>query len=150
VPSGRIVVFGVFEFDLETGELQSRGHNVRLQEQPRQVLRMLVARPGELITREALKKGVWPDETFVDFEAGLNVVVNKLRHVLRDSAASPRFIETVPRRGDRFIAPTTPLPTVDARHNGRSPGGTSCGMFCEIPNASPVNRSGVSGRDGPL
>jgi Tol biopolymer transport system component/DNA-binding winged helix-turn-helix (wHTH) protein len=114
VPSGRIVAFGIFEFDLETGELQSRGHNVRLQEQPRQVLRMLVARPGELITREALKKGVWPDETFVDFEAGLNVVVNKLRHVLRDSAASPRFIETVPRRGYRFIAPLTALPPVDA------------------------------------
>jgi Tol biopolymer transport system component/DNA-binding winged helix-turn-helix (wHTH) protein len=114
VPSGRIVAFGVFAFDLETGELQSRGHNVRLQEQPRQVLRMLVARPGELITREALKKGVWPDETFVDFEAGLNVVVNKLRHVLRDSAASPRFIETVPRRGYRFIAPLTALSTVDA------------------------------------
>jgi Tol biopolymer transport system component/DNA-binding winged helix-turn-helix (wHTH) protein len=114
VPSGRIVAFGVFEFDLETGELRSRGHDVRLQEQPRQVLRMLVARPGELVTREALRKGVWPDETFVDFEAGLNVVVNKLRHVLRDSAASPRFIETVPRRGYRFIAPIASVPVLDA------------------------------------
>jgi Tol biopolymer transport system component len=75
---------------------------------------MLVARPGELITREALRKGVWPDETFVDFEAGLNVVVNKLRHVLRDSAASPRFIETVPRRGYRFIAPLTAVSAVAA------------------------------------
>jgi Tol biopolymer transport system component/DNA-binding winged helix-turn-helix (wHTH) protein len=147
VPSGRIVAFGVFEFDLETGELQSRGHNVRLQEQPRQVLRMLVARPGELITREALKKGVWPDETFVDFEAGLNVVVNKLRHVLRDSAASPRFIETVPRRGYRFIAPLTALPIVDAAAEHpdsvanlqRASGGRFIGpLETELDNGSPV------------
>jgi len=105
-----IVLFGLFEFDVETGELWTRGHHVRLQEQAQQVLRMLVSRPGEVITREAFRSALWPDETFVDFEAGLNVVVNRIRHVLGDSAASPRFIETVPRRGYRFIAPVTAAP----------------------------------------
>jgi DNA-binding winged helix-turn-helix (wHTH) protein/tetratricopeptide (TPR) repeat protein len=103
--SSRLVRFGVFEFDVETGDLWNQGHRIRLQDQPRQVLHRLVAHPGELITREALRAALWPDDTFVDFDAGLNVVINKIRHVLRDSASSPRFIETLPRRGYRFIAP---------------------------------------------
>jgi DNA-binding winged helix-turn-helix (wHTH) protein/tetratricopeptide (TPR) repeat protein len=109
----RLVRFGVFEFDAETGDLWSRGHRTRLQEQPRQVLGMLLERPGELVTREAVRDALWPNDTFVDFDAGLNVVVNKIRHVLHDSAASPRFIETLPRRGYRFIAPVTSVPAVD-------------------------------------
>jgi len=103
----RLASFGVFEFDLETGDLFSKGHRIRLQEQPRQVLRMLVGQPGELVTRQALQTILWPGDTFVDFDAGLNVIVNKLRQVLGDSAASPRFIETLPKRGYRFIAPVT-------------------------------------------
>ena len=101
----RTVRFGVFEFAVETGDLWKAGHRIRLPEQPRQVLLMLVARPGELVTREEVRAALWPDDTFVDFDAGLNVVVNKIRHVLDDSASSPRYIETLPRRGYRFIAP---------------------------------------------
>jgi len=112
----RVVSFGVFEFDLETGDLSSKGHRLRLQEQPRHVLRMLVDQPGELITREALQTILWPGDTFVDFDAGLNVIVNKLRHVLRDSAASPRFIETLPKRGYRFIAPVSIVAKADLAH----------------------------------
>ena len=99
--------FGVFEFDPATGDLWKAGHATRLQEQPRQVLGMLLARPGELITRDQLRGALWPEDTFVDFDTGLNVVVNKIRHALGDSAASPRFIETLPRRGYRFVAPVT-------------------------------------------
>jgi len=104
-PCPRLVRFGVFEFDVETGDLWRAGHRTRLQEQQRKMLMALVARPGELVTRDEVRAALWPGDTFVDFDAGLNVVVNKIRHVLRDSAASPRFIETIPKRGYRFIAP---------------------------------------------
>ena len=114
----RIIRFGVFEFDAETGELWNAGRRVRLQEQARQVLLMLVTRPGQLVTREEVRAALWPHDTFVDFDAGVNVVVNKIRHVLRDSASSPRFIETLPRRGYRFIAPVSPSPVQDAPENG--------------------------------
>jgi Tol biopolymer transport system component/DNA-binding winged helix-turn-helix (wHTH) protein len=110
----RIIRFGVFEFDAETGELWNAGRRVRLQEQPRQVLLMLLRRPGQLVTREEVCAALWPDDTFVDFDAGVNVVVNKIRHVLHDSASSPRFIETLPRRGYRFIAPVAPSPVQEA------------------------------------
>jgi DNA-binding winged helix-turn-helix (wHTH) protein/tetratricopeptide (TPR) repeat protein/TolB-like protein len=109
----RLVRFGVFEFDVETGDLWSRGQRTRLQDQPRLVLGMLLERPGELVSREALRDALWPHDTFVDFDAGVNVVVNKIRHVLHDSAASPRFIETLPKRGYRFIAPVTSAPSPD-------------------------------------
>jgi DNA-binding winged helix-turn-helix (wHTH) protein len=104
-PDPRIVRFGVFEFDVETGDVWNAGHRMRLQEQPRRVLLMLLARPGDLVSREELRAALWSEDTFVDFDAGVNVVVNKIRQVLHDSASSPRFIETVPRRGYRFIAP---------------------------------------------
>src|SRR5581483_3202272 len=92
---------------------------VRIQEQPFQVLAMLVSRPGEVITREALVARLWPDGTFVDFERGLNAAVARLRQTLRDSAETPRFIETVARRGYRFVAPveiskTIPVPVEPA------------------------------------
>jgi len=110
----RLVRFGVFEFDAEIGDLSKSGHKIRLQEQPRQVLTCLVGRPGELVTREDLRAILWPGDTFVDFDTGLNVVVNKLRQALGDSASSPRFVETIPRRGYRFLAPVTPVSTADS------------------------------------
>jgi len=96
--------FGVFEADLRTGELRKRGVRIRLQEQPFQVLAVLLARPGELVTRDELRGGLWAADTFVDFDHGLNKAVNKIREALGDSAESPRFVETVARRGYRFIA----------------------------------------------
>src|SRR5579862_8514423 len=96
--------FGVFELDLRAGELRKNGLRVRLQQQPFQVLAMLLERPGEVVGREELQKKLWPADTFVDFDHGLNKVINKIREALGDSAESPRFVETVARRGYRFLA----------------------------------------------
>ncbi|HWO28607.1 MAG TPA: winged helix-turn-helix domain-containing protein, partial [Candidatus Acidoferrum sp.] len=96
--------FGVFELDLRAGELRKHGLRVRLQEQPFQVLAALLEHPGEVVTREELQKKLWPVDTFVDFDHGLNKTINKIREALGDSAESPRFVETVSRRGYRFLA----------------------------------------------
>jgi TolB-like protein/DNA-binding winged helix-turn-helix (wHTH) protein/Flp pilus assembly protein TadD len=102
-PSRRLR-FEAFEIDLRSGELWERGNRVRLQDQPFQVLRVLLERPGEIVTRDELKQIVWPADTFVDFDDGLNTAVRKIRDALGDSAEKPRFIETFPRRGYRFVA----------------------------------------------
>jgi len=99
------VRFGIFELDTLSGELLKAGTKVRLQGQPFQVLKAMVERPGRVVTREELQQRLWPDETFVDFEDGLSTAVRKIRQALGDSASSPRFIETLPKRGYRFIAP---------------------------------------------
>src|SRR5438874_7664956 len=96
--------FGVFELDPRAGELRKHGLRVRLQEQPFQVLAMLLEHQGEVLTREELQKKLWPADTFVDFDHGLNKAINKIREALSDSADSPRFVETVARRGYRFLA----------------------------------------------
>ncbi len=96
--------FGVFELDLRAGELRKHGLRVRLQEQPFQALATLLEHPGEVVTREDLQKRLWPADTFVDFDHGLNKTINKIREALGDSAESPRFVETVARRGYRFLA----------------------------------------------
>lgn len=96
--------FGPYQADLRTGELRKHGIRLRLQEQPFQVLAMLLLNPGELVTREQLQKRLWPGDTFVDFDHGLNTAINKLREVLSDSSATPKYIETLPRRGYRFLA----------------------------------------------
>jgi len=113
-PTGnaRIVRFGVFEIDLRSGELHKLGLRIRLQEQPFQTLAMLLEHPGEVVTREELQKKLWHDDTFVDFEHGLNKAINKIREALGDSADTPRFVETLPRRGYRFIAPVEPVAAV--------------------------------------
>ena len=103
-PARRPLRFGSFELDLQSGELRKAGVLVGLQEQSLKVLVELLARPGELVTREQLRQRLWPSGTFVDYEHGLNAVINRLRETLGDSADSPRFIQTVPRRGYRFIA----------------------------------------------
>src|SRR6202047_601887 len=95
--------FGVFEVDLRSGELRKQGIKIKLHHQPFQVLAMLLEHPGEVITREELKKKLWPLDTFVDFDVGLNSAVKKLRDALGDSAEIPRYVETLPRRGYRFI-----------------------------------------------
>jgi TolB-like protein/DNA-binding winged helix-turn-helix (wHTH) protein/Flp pilus assembly protein TadD len=101
----RVVRFGVFELDRHSGELRKQGVRVRVQEQPLRVLDALLAEPGEPVTREALRQRLWPDDTFVDFDNGLNRAINRLRAALGDEAGNPRFIETLERRGYRFIAP---------------------------------------------
>src|SRR5246127_3846024 len=96
--------FGVFELDLRAGELRKHGLRIRLQEQPFLVLATLLEHPGEVVTREELQKKLWPADTFVDFDHGLNKTINKIREALGDSTESPRFVETVARRGYRFLA----------------------------------------------
>jgi DNA-binding winged helix-turn-helix (wHTH) protein len=95
--------FGIFEVDLEAGELRRQGVKIKLQQQPFEILTMLLECPGEVLTREELQKRLWPTDTFVDFERGLNRATNRLRDSLGDEADNPRFIETLPRRGYRFI-----------------------------------------------
>lgn len=122
--NGRVVRFGAFDLDLDSGELRKHGLRTRLTPQSFQVLLLLLEHRGELVTREALQKKLWPADTFVDFEMGLSSAVKKLREALGDSAESPRFVETLPRRGYRFVAtieaglppapPGPPLPPVAA------------------------------------
>jgi DNA-binding winged helix-turn-helix (wHTH) protein len=97
--------FGVFEVDVAAGELRKGGLKLRLQEKPFQFLTTLLDRPGEIVSREDLRQRLWPADTFVDFDHSLNAAVNKLREVLGDSASTPRYVETIARRGYRFIAP---------------------------------------------
>ena len=101
----RIVQFGLFELDLEARELRKSGVRIKLQEQPFQILAMLVERPGTVVTREELQKKLWPGDTFVDFDLSLNSAVKKLRQALNDDSDNPRFVETLYRRGYRFIGP---------------------------------------------
>ena len=106
--------FGVFEVDLRDGQLTRRGLRLRLQEQPFQVLAMLLEKPGEVVTREELRSRLWP-RTVVDFDHGLNKAISKIREVLGDSVENPRFVETVARRGYRFLADVAVIDTADGQ-----------------------------------
>jgi len=136
--------FGPFEIDLQNRELTHRGEKVKLQDKPFQLLMLLVAEPGKLVTREELRQSLWPENTFVDFEAGLNTAIRKLRDALQDEAKAPRFVETVQRHGYRFIAPIgaavsgqeSPEATADvapAISGGRE---TSVGSDARAPSAA--------------
>jgi cholera toxin transcriptional activator len=104
-PPARRYRFGAFEADASSGELRRQGIRIRLNAQPFQVLLMLLDRPGEVLTREEISRALWPDGTFVDYEHGVNSAVNRIREALGDAASNPRFVETLARRGYRFIAP---------------------------------------------
>src|SRR5882757_3442314 len=138
-----MVFFEAFQVDLRAGELRREGRRVRLQEQPFRVLFLLLERAGEVVTREELREKLWPADTFVDFDHGLNSAVARLREALRDSAEKPRFIETISKRGYRFIAPLqtaapvvagssiSPAPQNGTRPGSRTPGGVWMGStFC--------------------
>ena len=103
-PAHKIVRFGIFEVNLGAGELRTRGMRIRLQEQPFHILAYLLERPGEIVTRDELRQKLWPADTFVDFDHSLNTAVKKVREALGDSASNPRYLETVARRGYRFLA----------------------------------------------
>ena len=128
--SPRVVRFGVFEADLQTRELRKHGRQVKLQEQPFQVLACLLERPGEMVTREELRQKLWPSGTFVDYDNSMNAAVNRLREALDDSAETPRFVETLPRRGYRFIAPV-------AGSKSPEPGAVASPPISAPPAASP-------------
>jgi TolB-like protein/DNA-binding winged helix-turn-helix (wHTH) protein len=124
-----IVQFGEFEADLRSGELHKNGLRVRLQEQPFQVLAVLLARPGELVKREELRQQVWPQNTFVEFDHALNTAIKKIRIALVDDASAPQYVETIPKRGYRFVAEVrkatnSPERQTDAESNAVEPGPT--------------------------
>jgi DNA-binding winged helix-turn-helix (wHTH) protein len=117
--SNGIVRFGPFEADLKARELRKQGRKVRLQEQPFRVLALLLQRPGEVVMREELRQALWPADTFVEFDHGLNTAIKKIRHALSDSADNPRFIETLPRQGYRLLMPVevSQPPAVNRPHH---------------------------------
>ena len=112
--AGRFVQFGSFEADLQECKLTKSGGRIRLQEQPFRILALLLEHPGKVVTREEIQQKLWSHNTFVEFDAALNTAVRKLREALNDSADNPRFLETVPRRGYRFLAPVVPSPEPQA------------------------------------
>ncbi|MCC6862128.1 MAG: PD40 domain-containing protein [Bryobacterales bacterium] len=117
IPGPTTVRFGVFEADLASGELRKHGHRVKLQDQPFQVLSLLLRHPGVVVTRDELQRALWPDHTFVEFDLSLNTAVKKVRQALGDSSDNPRFIQTLPRKGYRFIASVLPVQPVAAPRN---------------------------------
>ncbi len=129
----RIIRFGSFEADLYTRELRKHGLKLKVQEQPFQVLAMLLARPGELVTREEIRSRLWPQDTFVDFDHGLNAAVRRLRDALNDNAEAPRYVETLPRRGYRFIAPVDPRSIDEALQSETEGMTTSTVAIAEAP-----------------
>lgn len=129
----KIVRFGVFAVDLAAGELRKNGVRIRLQEQPFQVLAFLLERPGEVVTREELRQKLWAADTFVDFDHSLNTAVNKLREALGDSATSSRYVETLARRGYRFLAPLE-------REEANAPTAESTVPTSAASTAAPVTR----------
>src|SRR5579863_1164914 len=114
ISSKRLLRVGLFVIDLDSCEIHKNGRKLRLQDQPFRVLAMLLDRPGEIVTREELQSTVWSADTYVDFDEGLNTAIRKLRVAFDDSAENPRFIQTVPRRGYRFIAPVEATAGVDS------------------------------------
>ena len=139
--NGSNVRFGVFEANLASAELRKNGQKIKLQEQPFQVLSILLGTPGEVVTREQFRATLWPADTFVDFDHGLNAAIKRLRDALGDSADSPRFVETLARRGYRFIAPVT-VPA-NGNGNGHGNGGSrSAGAGEAIATVgSPISRA---------
>ncbi len=119
VPRRRVVRFGVFEVDLRAGELRKHGTRIRLQQQPLRVLTLLLEHPGEIVTREELREAIWPTNAFGSFDEGLDAAIYKLRSALGDSAESPRFVETLPRRGYRFIGAVDGVSASETAHGVR-------------------------------
>jgi TolB-like protein/DNA-binding winged helix-turn-helix (wHTH) protein len=133
----RLVRFGVFQLDLRLGELRRQGLRIKLQEQPCQILGLLLERPGEIVSREELRKKLWHDDTFVDFDHSLNTAIMRLREALGDSSENPRFVETVPRHGYRFIAPveeTRPSESLKAAP-GQPAAPTLAGRTLAVPDS---------------
>jgi len=132
--AGRVFRFGVFEADEAQGELRKHGLRIKLHAQPFQVLVMLLERPSELVTREEMRQRLWGQDTFVDFDHGLNSAVNKIREALNDSASHPRYVETVSGKGYRFIAPVSKAsaPLAAAEVHG-TPAGSVLATVEELP-----------------
>jgi DNA-binding winged helix-turn-helix (wHTH) protein len=143
----RLLRFGVFEVDLDAGELRKSGARIRLQEQPFQVLAALLQNAGQVVTRDHLRETIWPADTFVDFDHSLNTAVNKIRESLGDSASNPRFVETLARRGYRFIASvnsvTTASPPAHVQEHNPATASSADGIALHPELHVPLPRRGV-------
>ncbi len=128
--------FGAFEADAGTGELRRRGILIKLNAQPFQVLLLLLDRPGQLLTREEISRELWPDGTFVDYEHGVNSAVNRIREALGDRAGNSRFVQTLARRGYRFVAPVERIVIFEG-----APSSTSGSAQPEVPEKAAIERS---------
>src|SRR6202790_1197308 len=137
-----VLRFGTYEVSLHSGEVRKAGLRIRVQQQPMKLLEMLLERPGEVVTREELQSRVWPNESFGDFDQGLNIAVGKLRSALEDSAENPRFIETLPKRGYRFIANVSVL---DADVRSRKPESVAGDPAALEPKTEPGHMVQVAG-----
>jgi DNA-binding winged helix-turn-helix (wHTH) protein len=142
----KIIRFAVFEVDRAAGELRKNGARVRLQEQPFQILAYLIDRAGEVVTREELRQTLWPADTFVDFDHSLNTAINKLREALGDSASNPRYVETLARRGYRFLAPlqTATAKAQDPPEAQPAPAGTAVPAAFHPELEVPLPRRGLT------
>jgi TolB-like protein/DNA-binding winged helix-turn-helix (wHTH) protein/Flp pilus assembly protein TadD len=140
------VRFGVFEADLQAGELRRRGRKLKLQDQPFQVLALLLERPGEVVSREELRAKLWSEETFVEFDHSLNTAVSKIREALGDSADTPRYVETLPRRGYRFIYPVEGAPSAPAKAPPVWVWGVGVGLAVVLLLAVALNPGGLRDR----
>jgi DNA-binding winged helix-turn-helix (wHTH) protein len=130
--------FGVFEADAATGELRRQGMRVKLNAQPFQILLMLLDKPGQLLTRDEISRQLWPEGTFVDYEHGVNSAVNRIREALGDTAGSPRFVETLARRGYRFLAPVELIPAERVTDH-IDPGDVAQAALKDSPTAGPTD-----------
>ena len=139
VPPLRTIRFGLFELNMRSGELWKQGRKVRLEGQPVQILICLLENPGELVTRDELRQRLWPADTYGNFEDGLNAAVKRLRQALNDSAGNPRFIETLPRRGYRFLAPVQAVNAAeDVPNLIQTPAADPAAEAGELPDAKGV------------
>jgi DNA-binding winged helix-turn-helix (wHTH) protein len=134
----QVVRFGTYELSLQSGEVRKAGVRIRVQQQPFKVLEVLLEHPGEAVTREELRSRVWPNESFGDFDQAVNIAIAKLRSALGDSADNPRYIETLPKRGYRFIADVW---FVDADGRVRRPESVSAGSPEPEPGRQPPDRA---------
>src|SRR6201998_1831455 len=137
-PPNSVLRFGTYEVSLQSGEVRKAGLRIRVQQQPMKLLQILLEHPREVVTREELRSRVWPNESFGDFDQALNIAIGKLRSALGDSADNPRFIETLPKRGYRFIADVSVL---DADARPKRPGSVSG----DLPAVEPVHTLQVAG-----
>ena len=135
--TNRVFRFGAFEVNEATGELRKQGIRIKLHSQPFQILVMLLERPSELVTREEMRQRLWGEDTFVDFDHGLNTAVNKLREALGDLASQPRHVETVSGRGYRFIAPVTLVAPVS--NVSEAPIAAACDAVASVANSGPAS-----------
>src|SRR6266478_1604251 len=143
--SPKLVRFGIYQVDVRTSELWKQGRKVKLQEQPCRILAILLEQPGEVATREELRKRLWSDDTFVDFDHSLNTAIRRLREALGDSSENPRFMETLPRHGYRFIAPVEEVAAPEQGKRDDNAANVASEIRPSAVESAPIRTSAIAG-----